>query len=96
MRRLSLLFFWCIILVLEIAVQFWFFVSVIFNPVRAKAIVLAYDRLGNIAMGQGNETVSSWAGRKNSWLEPGINKLFEWLGAGKEHCDVSIERGRND
>lgn len=89
--RLVLLLFWLIIVPLELAVQLWFGICLVFNTGRATAIVLGYDRLGNIAMGQGNETISSWAGRHNSWLEPIINKLFELLGQGKNHCDNNIE-----
>ena len=89
--RMVLLLFWMIIVPLELLIQFWFGICWLFNTDRATAIVLGYDRLGNVAMGQGNETISSWAGKRNSWLEPIINKLFEWLGEGKNHCDRNLE-----
>jgi hypothetical protein len=90
--RLSLILFWIIIAALEILVKLFFIYCWFFNVDRAVQIVLGYDRVGNVAMGQGNETISSWAGRRNSWLEPHINKMFEWLGEGKGHCDNNLER----
>lgn len=91
MKRLALCIFWWIILGLNVAAMIWFGVCIVFNPARATQIALGYDRVGNAAIGQGNETISSWAGRHNDWLEKPINKLFEWLGAGPNHCDRSLE-----
>jgi hypothetical protein len=85
--RISLILFWFIIAILEIGVKLFFIYCWFFNVDRAVQIVLGYDRVGNVAMGQGNETVSSWAGRHNSWLEPHINKLFFWLNGEHNHCD---------
>jgi hypothetical protein len=90
--RVALFIAYMLILVIELAVHFWFVVSLLFNTERALAIVLAYDRLGNVAMGQGNETVSSWAGRRNSWLEKPINFLFKILTGETNHCDSHLEK----
>lgn len=90
--RFALIFFWLIIIVSEIIVNIFTLWCILFNTKRAVEIELAFDRVGNSAMGQGNETISSWAGRHNSWMEPYINKLFEWLGEGPNHCDNNIEK----
>jgi hypothetical protein len=65
-----------------------------FNPSRGAEITLGFDRLWNVAMGQGNETVSSWEGRRNGPLEKPINWLFSKLGLGENHCDNNIDEGR--
>ena len=90
--RLALIIALIAIWVCDTIVQMWTVWCIVFNPKRATEIVLAYDRVGNVAMGQGNETISSWAGRHNSWMERPINLMFEWLGAGKNHCDRSVEK----
>lgn len=90
-KRLGLLLFWIIILFFEFIVHTYLAFCIIFNTNRATEIILAYDRVGNVAMGQGNETVSSWAGRHNSWLEKYINFLFELMGQ-KNHCDSVREK----
>jgi hypothetical protein len=90
-QRLVLLFFWFVILLTNIVIQVWMLASIITGSNRAMEIALAYDRLGNAAMGRGNETISSWCGKRNGWQERFINKLFEWMGAGTNHCDNSRE-----
>ena len=91
-KRAVLFIFWIIILLLNVVIQLWMTCSLIFNVERATTIALGYDRLGNAAMGQGNETISSWAGRKNSWMEPWINKLFKVLTGEVNHCDNNLEQ----
>ena len=87
-RRLILLFFMLIISVCNVFVMSWMFISIFFNPQRALEIAIAYDRLGNAAMGQGgNETISSWAGRNNHWLEKPINWVFKILTGEDNPCD---------
>jgi hypothetical protein len=90
--RLLLLLLWPLILLFDCVVQVWFGVCLIFNVPRATAIALGYDRLGNVAMNQGNETLSSWAGRNNSWLEPVIDWIFKILTGEKNHCDNNREK----
>ncbi len=90
--RLVLLFFWFVILAVNVAIQFWMLVSICFNVKRAVAIAIAYDRLGNAAMGQGYETISSYAGKKNGWQEKFINWLFFVLTGERNHCDRNRER----
>jgi hypothetical protein len=90
--KLTLILFWFVVVTLEVLIHLWFLASIVFSTKRATAIILGYDRLGNIAMGQGNETISSNAGRLNRWYEPIIDKLFEWLGDGKNHCKNNIEK----
>ena len=89
--RFLLILVWPFVLLFELIVQIWFLVSLIFNIDRAIKIILGYDRLGNIAMGQGNETISSWTGRHNSWLEPIINWIFKVLTGEDNHCDKHLE-----
>ena len=90
-QRLVLIFFWLVIALLSGVILFWMAVAILFNINRATVIALAYDRLGNVAMGQGNETISSWAGKRNSWLEKPINFLFKILTGEVNHCDNSKE-----
>lgn len=89
--RLVLLFFWFAIAVLNCAVWIWMGVSILFNTKRAIDIAIAYDRLANISMGQGDETISSWSGKKNSWQEEFINWLFFQLTGEVNHCDANRE-----
>lgn len=91
MKRLALCIFWFIILGLNVAAMIWFAVCIMFNPTRATQIALGYDRVGNAAMGQGNETISSWAGRHSSWMERPINWLFKALTGEENHCNHSRE-----
>jgi hypothetical protein len=91
-QRFALILFWFLIWGTNKVVQVWFAWCIIFNTKRATEIALAYDRVGNVSMGQGHETISSWSGRKNGWMEPYINKMFEWLGEGPNHCDTNLER----
>jgi hypothetical protein len=85
--RFVLCLFWIIIAVCNAAVMFWMAVCIMFNIDRATQIALGYDRVGNVAMGRGWETISSWAGRNNDWLERPINWLFKVLTGEENHCD---------
>ena len=85
--RLVLIFFWFVILAANVLIQMWFTLSIVFSVKRATAIAMGYDRLGNAAMGQGNETISSWAGRHGGWQERFINWLFRLLTGEENHCD---------
>lgn len=89
--RLVLIIFWFLILILNVVAQLWMLVSIVTGSPRATSIALGYDRLGNVVMGQGNETISSWAGRRNSWMEPYINKMFKILTGEDNHCDRNRE-----
>lgn len=66
--------------------------SIITGSQRAVEISLGYDRLGNASMGRGNETISSWVGKRNSWQERFINKLFNILTGEVNHCDNNREQ----
>lgn len=90
-QRLVLTFFWFTIALFNIAVMFWMAASIMFSVKRATAIAIAYDRLGSAAMGNGQETISSWAGKKNSWQEQFINWLFKTLTGEENHCDNNRE-----
>ena len=86
--RLVLLFFWLIIGLLVPSIWLYMFICTAFNTKRAISRAIAFDRLGNAALGQGDrETISSWSGRKNGWREEAINKLFYWLTGEVNHCD---------
>lgn len=86
--RLVLILAWLIIAPLSIATWIWMAVGILFNMPRATSIAVAYDRLGNAAMGQGDrETISSWSGKKNGWQERFINWLFFHLMGETNHCD---------
>lgn len=85
--RFALILFWIIIAVANAAVMFWMAVSILFNTDRAIQIAVAYDRVGNVAMGQGYETLSSYYGKKNNTMEKFINWLFFVLTGEKNHCD---------
>lgn len=86
--RFLLLFFWVIIGILYPIVWIYSLVCIAFNTKRAISIAVAFDRLGNAALGQGDrETISSWSGRKNGWQEECINWLFFHLTGEVNHCD---------
>lgn len=86
--RLVLMLAWLVIGLLNGTVWFWMGISILFNTTRAVSIAVAYDRLGNAAMGQGDqETISSWSGRKNGWQERFINWIFLHLTGEENHCD---------
>lgn len=86
-QRLALTFFWFVIALFNVAVLFWMGVAIVFNLKRATDIAIGYDRLANTAMGQGHETISSWAGKRNGWEEKAINWLFKTLTGEENHCD---------
>ena len=91
-RKAVLLFFWFIILLTNCVIQLWMLIEIVFNTDRAVSMAIAYDRLGNAAMGQGDkETISSWSGRKDSWQEKVIDKLFNILTGEVNHCDNNRE-----
>jgi hypothetical protein len=86
--RLVLLLAWISIALLSFVIWLWMGVSILFNIPRAISMAVAYDRLGNAAMGQGDrETISSWSGRNNGWQERFINWLFFHLMGETNHCD---------
>jgi len=86
--RIVLLLAWLFIGILNTAVWLWMGVSILFDTPRAIDIAIAYDRLGNAAMGQGDrETISSWSGRQNGWQEKFINWIFFHLMGEENHCD---------
>ena len=90
-QRIHLFLALLFVLFVGIVTTVWYAWCCIFNTGRALAILLAVDRLGNVAMGQGNETISSWEGRRNGPLEKPINWLFSKLGLGEDHCDNNRE-----
>lgn len=86
--RLVLLFFYLVITILAPIIWMYLSVCIMFNTKRAVSITIAYDRLANAALGQGDrETISSWSGKKNGWQEEFINKLFFILTGETNHCD---------
>lgn len=86
--RLALILAWLVIGLLNGAVWCWMGLCILCNAPRAISIAVAYDRLGNAALGQGDrETISSWSGRHNGWQERVINWIFYHLTGEKNHCD---------
>lgn len=84
---------WFAIALLNVVVWLWMGISILFNTKRATSIAVAYDRLGNAAMGQGDrETISSWSGRKDGWQEKFINWIFFHLKGETNHCDIYREQ----
>ena len=77
----------------SVGVNLYYLWCIAFVPKRGAEIVLGIDRLWNVAMGQGNETVSSWEGRHIGPLEKPINWLFSRLVIGDNHCDNNLDEG---
>lgn len=93
MKQTSVLILaWLVIGMLSLLVYFYMLLMIVCNQKRAVSMTLAYDRLGNAAMGQGDrETISSWSGRKDGWQERFINWLFFHLTGEVNHCDNNRE-----
>jgi hypothetical protein len=89
-ERGVLLIFWFIIGCCNFVGQFWLLGSIIAGSPRATTICEGYDRVGNILMGQGNETISSYYGKKGGWQEKFINWLFLKLTGEANHCKNHI------
>lgn len=90
--RFVLILAWLLIVLLNSIVWLYLFVTILFNIDRAISITIAYDRLGNTVMGQGDkETISSWSGKKNSWQEEFVNWLFFHLTGEVNHCGNNRE-----
>lgn len=91
--RLALVFFWFAIAFFNGIVMLYMAFCILFNTDRATKISVAYDRVGNAAMGNNStETISSWAGRTNHWMEKPINYLFKILTGEDNHCDKWLDR----
>lgn len=83
-----LILVWLVLLILQPVLLCWMLIMIALNTKRALSMVLAYDRLGNAAFGQGDrETISSWSGRKGGWREQAIDWLFRHLTGELNHCD---------
>jgi hypothetical protein len=89
-KRMVLFIFLIIIYFLNKIIQLWMLGSIIMGSKRALDIAVGYDRIGNIAMGQGNEKISSYYGRKHGWQERFIDWLFKTLTGEVGHCANSL------